>query len=103
MSAYRKGYESGVASTKEPVSDSERGNHGTIINVGIGNGVRLGTGRGSMTRSNPKAWFCEIKIFGQTYSAFGSTQLEAKQAAKLKCSTETNEMHCEDISCEKNQ
>ncbi len=78
LQGYREGYQSGLAHLQ-----SQRP---TEINVNFGGAPR-------------KKYFCEIHAFTQTYSAWGATELEAREEAKKQCTKHYNPMHCEDFTC----
>lgn len=100
---YKEGFEKGRQDLKEaqdrkkaevlvpPANTPNRG--GTNININIG---------GSGGSGGSKAWFCTTKAFMKTFNAYGSTQLEAKQATIASCKTQYHEMHCDDVTCQPN-
>jgi hypothetical protein len=82
IAGYRAGYNAGLASTQSSQPS-------TLINVNIGGG----------SQEPRKRFYCEIQAFTKTFSAWGSTQLEAEVAAKQQCTQNYNVMHCNEISC----
>jgi hypothetical protein len=79
---YRRGYGEGLASL-------QAGKPATLINVNLGTG----------TDGSQKKYYCEVKAFTKTFSAWGSSELEARVGAKKSCTQEYNEMHCEEAEC----
>lgn len=55
---------------------------------------------------NPRAWYCKLEVFTETFEGFGSTRLEAFQALKRSCvSKRGNDFFCKerDARCEENR
>jgi hypothetical protein len=84
MRGYRNGYKDGLASKREEVPETQ-------INVNIGGGGDGG--------SSSKKYLCEVKAFTETFSAWGSSELEASEKAKKKCAKRYHEMHCDEVKC----
>ncbi len=80
LEAYKKGYTEGLASKTD---------RSPKINVNIGHGIK----------DSQKNFHCEVRAFTDTYSAWGSTRLEAEVSAKDQCKVKHHEMHCDSVSC----
>lgn len=53
--------------------------------------------------ANPRAWYCEVKAFMDTFDGYGPTRLEATKAAQTACQGKNHEMHCRDAKCQENR
>lgn len=84
MASYRKGYTSGLQSMQPEAPSS-------LITVNI---------PGAAERH--RAWHCKLSVFMKDYSAFGRTELEAREKVASSCEAEYHPMHCDQISCERN-
>ena len=80
QAGYKKGYQDGIAMVQ---ADKPA----TQINGNIGG-------------DNSKAYHCEAKAFSETFSAWGSSELEARLAATEKCTQKFHKMHCDRIECQ---
>jgi hypothetical protein len=53
--------------------------------------------------AEPKNWLCKASAFGQSFSAFGATKVEAGEKVTSECQAKGNaEMHCRP-TCTKNE
>ena len=117
---YRIGYDAGEKSLREAEANrtpppafptnlpppSAPSQKNTTINVNLGGTQNVGGGQNpppSVPQSNQKAWYCEVEAFQDKFSAFGATQLEAKQATQNQCTAKHNAMFCRKIDCQPNQ
>lgn len=100
VAAAREDHRANQVKASEPASTSAPVNQ-TNINVSIGGG-NIGSGASQPTPPNPRAYFCTVKAFTDTFESYGATQLEATNAVRALCTKENHEMHCREIKCEKN-
>lgn len=115
---YKSGYEAGrnadalptrpaVGSTipAQTPTQAPTQNSGTIINIGGLGGIfgKNPAPTHETPSQNQKAWYCSVKPFMKMYDAFGPTQLEAKQATMTACGKSHAAMHCDDVTCTKNE
>ncbi|MCM0606703.1 MAG: hypothetical protein KA715_11480 [Xanthomonadaceae bacterium] len=93
--SYQDGYKAGSAQTSTPKVGDSFPNAKTVIQIGIGNNHK--------DSASNKAWFCETHAFAKTYSSYGATELEARNAAIDSCGRSTHRMHCDnEVSCRPN-
>lgn len=70
----------------------------TNVNINIGGIQTVGSGR-----SASRAWYCKVEAFTSTFEGFGPTKIEARRETLASCKKKYHEMHCDDISCERNR
>lgn len=82
--SYRNGYKDGLASVQAEKPQ-------TSIQVNIGSG-------------STKKYLCKLKPFVKSYSAWGATELEARDNVQKQCETDNHEMHCDNnIICKSSE
>ena len=106
MQGYKDGLNQSYRDKELEARQSDDGGSGVSLDMG-GSRLRVdyppfGRQRKTAMR-NKKKYFCEVKVFTRRYSAYGQTQVEARERLLERCSAEEkSDFFCKKADCQRN-